>query len=46
MLAKLSWNHLKDRLLQIESKGVENTKEEQQEALRAKVFKPERLQWY
>lgn len=46
ILAKLSWNHLKDGLLQIKSKGVENTKEEQQEAPRAKIFKPERIQWY
>lgn len=35
--AKYSRNHLQDRLLQIESKGIENMKKEQQEALKAKT---------
>lgn len=38
MFAKYSRNHLQDGLLQIESKGIENMKKEQQEAPKAKTL--------
>lgn len=47
MLAEGSRNHLKDRLLQTESKGVANTKKEQWEAPKAKLCKTtERIRGY